>query len=89
MRTIWKYELGVANTPVNFNIPKNAEACFVGLSPDTGKVSVWMDIPDTEAKPERRTFLIHGTGHAASPYEKYAGSVIENQFVWHVFEALI
>jgi hypothetical protein len=45
VRAIWKYKLEVADTPISFGIPKDAKTCFVGLSPGTGNVSVWLDVP--------------------------------------------
>ena len=66
-------------------MPKGAEILTVQLQ---GVPCFWA-LVEPSAKNEKRTFIIHGTGHNISTEnKKYIGTYqeCEGSLVWHVFE---
>jgi len=50
-------------------------------------ICIWAMVDQSQTKTERRGIEIFGTGQPMSDRErKYIGTVLDGQFVWHVFE---
>lgn len=84
MRTIWKYELGVADAIVMY-LPQGA--IILTVQNQDGRMTMWAEVlPD--APKERRIFVIRGTGHPMQGNETiYIGTVqMSYGLVWHVYE---
>lgn len=83
MKVIWKYEL-VPNDIVKIEMPKGAE--ILSIQNQFGAVRPWAIVDDT-ADNETRSFYFCGTGHpVADNPKKYLATIIQGQFVWHIFE---
>jgi hypothetical protein len=85
--TIWKYALEITDRQV-VEVPEGAEV--LAVQEQAGKVCLWMMV-DPEAKKEKRTFVIVGTGHPieGASYLDYYGTAQVGPMVWHVFEAML
>jgi hypothetical protein len=89
MTTIYKYPLSITDEQT-VQLPRGAVVLTVMLQ--QARLCLWAEV-DPQAITERRTILIFGTGHAIPSRESigalaYLSSVIDGQFVWHVFEKL-
>lgn len=86
MRTIWKFELPMADSS-DISMPVGAEVLCVQVQ--HGFPHIWA-IVDTE-KPPRvvRRFCIRGTGQELGAVGKYIGTfqVRGGELVFHLFEA--
>lgn len=89
MRTIYKYELSLAQGDVQpITMPKGADILYVGTQPEVAlhSVFVWAYV-DTAAEPVTRTLAVTGTGHPApDDVSRYLGSCQMQGFVWHVWD---
>lgn len=90
MRTIWKYEVEIADKIVlDLRVPHRV--IHVGKqNPDPHTITFWV-LEDTEAPQRPRLFHIVGTGHEVPEpltADDHVGTVIDIPFglVWHVFE---
>lgn len=89
METMWKFVFEPENSNVlQIQVPIGSRARFVGLDPATGNPAVWVHIKQHDAAREEKAFFIYGTGHRINAFTDYVGSVIQGQFVWHIFEVL-
>lgn len=90
MRTIWKFPLQMIDEQV-IELPANSRVLSAGLDP-AGLLCVWAQV-DSEQPKSRAAIFIQGTGQPLIdgidywPHEnnKFIGSVLQGQFVWHVF----
>lgn len=88
MRTIWKYRLELPQTTVT--MPANAIFCH--FAAQHGWLCAWFELEDGSGRVvegQRRSFLLHGTGHPISAHEVYLGTLIDGEFVWHLYEATV
>ena len=85
MRTIWKYELEIADEAQKFRMPEGARLIFEATQ--QGSPCLWAEV-DPEAPLVERWFVVHGTGHDIDHDGDYVGSglALGGQFVWHVYE---
>lgn len=82
-RTIWKWSLDRVDVQT-VNIPRGAMILSVQMQ--QGAPQIWALCDPTEPKVPR-AFRIIGTGHEIPGYPgAYVATVIDGQFVWHVFE---
>ena len=92
MKTVWKFPISCnsvknAQYQIFLQMPRGAEPLCVMHQPMSG-VCIWAEV-DPEQPIERRRFWCIGTGHGAVPENaKYLGSVVENDYVWHLYEPL-
>lgn len=84
MKTIWKFEIEVADE-VAVIMPRYAEILAV-QSDGHDTVNLWA-VVDSDYPTEERRFRIRGTGHPLLDVGKYVGTASTDLFVWHVFEA--
>jgi hypothetical protein len=86
MRTIWKYQLEVADLSI-LQIPKGGKILCVQTQNE--QPCIWVDV-DSEAPTETRWFKIFGTGHQMGIDERviYIGTFQLNNgsLVFHLFE---
>lgn len=81
--TMWKYEFELSDDPQPKDMPRDAQLLHVEAQ--DGLITLWaLVVPDR--KPERRSFVIHGTGHPVDPDSRYVGTALIRPFVWHLFE---
>ena len=84
MKTIWKYTLEITDSQ-GIEMPKYAKILSVGNQHES--LCLWVEVEPLMPKEGRRIVII-GTGHdMPSMLIHYIGSVVINQFVWHVYEA--
>lgn len=85
MKTIWKFEIPVAES-FGVGMPSGAEILSVQVQ--RGFPCVWA-IVDSEAPQTTRYFCIRGTGHPLGEVGKYIGTfqVHGGELVFHLFEA--
>lgn len=84
-RVIWKYVLKLTDEQ-RIRMPDEAEV--LSFQMQAGQLCIWC-LVNPEAGEVNRAFKIHGTGHHnIMPYEKYVGSVVDEQTasVWHLFD---
>ena len=92
MQTIWKYELGQLDSvkdsqlKIVISIRRGAKPLYIGKQ--NGITCVWAEV-DPEAPEINATFFSVGTGHGAVPGRNtYLGTVIDGEYVWHVYHNL-
>lgn len=86
IRTIWKFGLQLTDRQT-IEMPRAAEVLTAQMQGNT--LCLWAEVV-IGRHPEKREFLIIGTGNPIDPSveKKYIGTVQQNGFVWHVFEKL-
>lgn len=88
MRTVWKYELPVADH-VAVAMPRWAVILPFVHAPSPDTIQLWAEV-DTEQAETSRVIVIVGTGNPIDPelYRQlsYLSSVVAGPFVWHVYE---
>lgn len=86
MLTIHKFELFRVDSQSVY-MPDGAEVISAGLDPQ-GRLSIWAAV-DTSSNMVARCFYVFGTGNPIiqAPME-FVATVVENEFVWHIFEAV-
>lgn len=90
METIWKFVFELEKSvKLEAKLPIGSRVRFVGLDPATGNPAIWVHVKQHDAVKEEKTFVIYGTGHRINAFTDYVGSVIQGQFVWHIFEVLV
>lgn len=88
MITIHKWTLNRSRVTM-CNIPEGAR--FRYIANQNNDICLWFEV-DTGKVTEERTFEIYGTGTDMSASDlsqnelSYIGSVIMNEYVWHVYE---
>lgn len=84
MKTIWKFEIPVADE-VTVSMPRYAEILDVkAASPSL--LNLWA-IVDTTSAPAPRRLSIRGTGHPLGGVGKHIATTQAHPLVWHIFEA--
>lgn len=95
MRTIWKFPLRVGHWS---NIQAGpGPVVLAAVDPASGAPAVWIDLevgerapmmegPPSVAPRPQRQFLVVGTGREVDPGDVHVGSMIDRDYVWHVFE---
>lgn len=88
-RTIWKFPLGLG-VVTTLAIPRAATVRLTALDSASGRPAIWIEM-DPEAERADRSFVIYGTGHpikgdGGHPYDIHVGSLIDEMFVWHIYE---
>lgn len=68
-------------------VPHGGYVLSTGMDPASDAIAIWIAV-HPEATPEPRTFYVRGTGHHmnGAPMLGFIGTVINEPFVWHVFE---
>ena len=79
-----KYELASNEGAFALDMPAGARVILAGQQ--HGEFCVWA-IVDPDRVPERREFLLRGTGHPLPTNVVHIGSFLQNEgeFVWHLF----
>lgn len=80
---IWKYQLSITDDVQMIEMPAGAKIVYVDAQ--FGAPCLWAIVDARRGKEERR-FVIHGTGHTVTALGPYVGTVLIQQFVWHIFE---
>ena len=84
MRTIYKYELIVQDDPQIISMHEGAKILHVGLQKHN-TISMWAET-ETETSIITRKFVVVGTGYPITFFGYYVGTVIDQPFVWHLYE---
>ena len=83
---VWKFPLMWAEA--NMDMPTSARIIHVGMDPGSDQIALWAIVePGNEV--ETRRFAIVATGATLHDPERggsHVGSVIDGNYVWHVFE---
>lgn len=87
-RAVWKFVIGIGVTTIK--VSQFGAVVLTGLDPATGDLAIWIE-NDPDAIQVERRFTVYGTGHEIAgdggfPYDLHVGSVIDGEFVWHVYE---
>jgi len=85
---IWKYRLHIKGGEQEFGIPEGATVLYVGKNPQDYSLAVWVDVPDSTALAQKRLFEIIGTGHEVPAGTRYLGTVVLDEFAWHILEVI-
>ncbi len=85
MITIYKYPIEIIREQ-GVSMPEDAVILSVGLDP-AGRLCLWARV-NTHKAPRQRIIEIYGTGTVvASVLEgRFIGTVLQQEFIWHVFE---
>jgi hypothetical protein len=80
---IWKFDLEYA-AKQGIEMPHQAVILSVGLQ--NGGLKLWASC-DPSAEKAIRTIYLVGTGHLSpsDPYARFRGTVMDGEFVWHIF----
>jgi hypothetical protein len=86
VRTIWKFEIPVADS-FGVGMPMGAEVLCVQVQ--RGFPHIWAIVDDQEVRSVVRMFCVRGTGHELGEVGKYVGTfqVHGGELVFHLFEA--
>lgn len=84
-RRVYKYHLKFKDGVQDPGLPYNAEIAHLAMQ--GGSICMWAVVDIRENAGDRR-FIVYGTGHPITTVGKHVGTVLDGQFVWHVFEAL-
>jgi hypothetical protein len=86
MITIWKYPIQVVDRQM-VKMPHSAKIICAKMQ--FGQLCLWAEVTDQPVRAEDREIMIVGTGHPiTSTAYKYIESVVDGNFVWHIFEVL-
>ncbi len=88
MKVIYKYEITALDPVKTFQWPEGSKVVHVG-SQEPATMQIWVEINDQlgpSEDPEERTFEVYGTGHHIHDSEVYVGTVLDDPFVWHLYE---
>jgi len=84
--TIYKYAISIYDVQSVF-MPKGAE--ILSVAKQSGALYLWAMVRPNEPMEERRIEIV-GTGQempvGISVERKFIGTVVDDPFVWHVFE---
>lgn len=92
MRVIWKYKLGISNSPtpdVILQLPKGSKILHVGEQ--LGCLVLWVSSDYKIQEFESRHFFIIGTGHYFDGKDLMHINTVQtakDSLVWHIFEWL-
>ena len=84
---IWKWQLSLNGKSQTFDMPMDTKIIHVAMQ--NGTLTMWGIIDPQFQKSDKREFIVRGTGHSWIEDEKenvHLGSVIDREFVWHLFE---
>jgi hypothetical protein len=91
MKTIFKYQLLIVDSQT-IEMPKGAQILHADMvTGEFDTIYLWA-IVNSDAKSERRRFLVRGTGHPLTENEdgeSHIATVLDRTsgFVWHIFES--
>lgn len=86
MMRMFKYTVFVGDGDINVEMPKDAVIRHIGHQNQL-EICIWAEVVNTQAT-SLRTFRVYGTGHEVAHGGDYLGTVIDGQFVWHLYEQL-
>lgn len=97
MKTVHKTVLDLmsldAESKIVLRLPQGSKLQFVGRQSNSeAEVTIWYEHDQYDVREpitEPRTVYVFGTGHAIPDRLRYVGSVIGQQFVWHVYEEYV
>ena len=85
IRAVWKYPLDLASSQT-LALPVGAEIIHVGID-RFNAICMWATVNPKVTNTEHRVFNIVGTGAVElTDAMTHVGSVVQGDFVWHVFE---
>jgi hypothetical protein len=82
MSEVWKFPLYLVDEQI-LMMPEGAELLHV--AEQRGLLCLWARVIPTEQRVANRRILIRGTGSPLSR-QPYVGTVLVDEFVWHVFD---
>lgn len=85
MKTIYKYMIELDDPEIMVSLPVGAKVIHVGVQ-YSGEVHFWVELTPSSPDYENRTFRIYGTGHPIPDGHTHQGTVLDRQFVWHLYE---
>jgi len=87
MTIIYKYPLDMSKESTEIEIPSLSSFLHCAMQGDSP--TLWFRV-DTDMPMQKRTFRIIGTGQTISEdpsvHLLHLGTVMDNTFVWHIFE---
>lgn len=88
-KTVWKYTVPIADSPLHFQIPVNAVPVMVQPGVIVGEVELWCEVDPSERK-ANRYLQVFGTGHDVPGSAQYWGSTIDPRtgLVWHLYRVM-
>lgn len=83
VRAIWKYRLPIKTGEQELGIPPDGRVVHVGMQ--AGQIAMWVEVDPSEGEGPR-IFRVAATGEGVDDLWKYVGTVLDDPYVWHVFE---
>lgn len=89
-RTVWKFTFD--QSWLAADLPATAKVVHAALDPATGVPTMWIEL-DPRRQSIRRNFRIYGTGEqipgdGTLGTPTHVGSVIQHDYVWHIYETI-
>jgi hypothetical protein len=81
---VWKFAIPLTSERTLLEIPHEAEFVHAEMRPS--EIWVWA-VVNPDAPKERIGFFVVGTGHLIPADSYWCGTVLDGQFVWHVFRS--
>ncbi len=88
-RKIYKYPLRLIVGPQQIDLPAGALVRHFDIDTATGAPAIWAEVMVSDEQPYRtmpREFHIVATGETIPTEYSYHRTLLERQFVWHLFE---
>ena len=86
MKVIYKYEITAIDPVKTFQWPRFSKVVHVD-SQSPGTMQLWVELYQFDQL-EDRIFVVYGTGHHIQEGDVYVGTVLDEPFVWHLYERM-
>lgn len=88
--SVLKFPLTICDRVQSVAMPKGSTIVNVGMQLHGPIMTpmLWVELSAMELMMEMREFVIYGTGHKfiKAYFQKHVGTVMDGQFVWHIYE---
>lgn len=89
-KQIWKFDVPIGLKQVTRPLPPGAQIVHVAKQAD-GAITFWAEFntlfQDEPHLFEERIFRVFGTGHRIESDWDYVGTILDEPYVWHLYEA--
>ncbi len=87
MRRVFKYPLRPLGQTAHTTIEVPGQPTLAHVDMQRDQVCLWLEV-EQASKPVAYSIEVVGTGHPVPDAYMHLGSVIDRQFVWHVYQDL-
>lgn len=88
-RMVHKYAVPIDDPPREIMMPWPSRILHVGVQKHPqaqGHIMFWAEVERAGPGSQLRRFIVRGTGHYVPPDAEWRGTVMDDPFVWHLYE---